>query len=160
MTAYNQSAEVYDAIYHWKNYAQESAQIHMLIQQHGITDGTALLDAGCGTGAHIAYLKNWYQVTGLDLAEPMLAVARQRHPDVAFVQGDMVNFNIPHQFEAIACLFGAIGYVQTEERLRQALSTFARHLAPGGVLIVEPWYSREEFEDGHLNVQFVDQPDL
>jgi SAM-dependent methyltransferase len=160
MIPYDQSAAIYDAIYHWKDYAQESEQIHTLIQQHGVADGAALLDVGCGTGAHIAYLKNWYQVMGLDLAGTMLAVAHQRYPDVTFVQGDMVDFNLSQQFDAIVCLFSAIGYVQTEERLRQALTTFARHLAPGGVIVIEPWYSREEFEDGHISVQFVDQPDL
>jgi ubiquinone/menaquinone biosynthesis C-methylase UbiE len=160
MTAYNQSAVVYDAIYHNKDYAQESAQIHTLIQQQGIDDGATLLDVGCGTGAHIAYLKEWYQVTGMDLAEPILAVARQRHPDVTFVKGDMVDFSLSHRFDVVVCLFGAIGYVQTEERLRKTISTFMRHLNPGGVIIVESWYSREEFEDGHISAQFVDQPDL
>ncbi len=38
--------------------------------------------------------------------------------------------------------------------------TFARHLRPGGVLIVEPWYSPDQWKDGNLAALFVDEPDL
>jgi hypothetical protein len=36
----------------------------------------------------------------------------------------------------------------------------ARHLAPGGVLVVEPWLFPERFVPGHLHAQFVDRSDL
>jgi SAM-dependent methyltransferase len=52
--------------------------------------GERILDAGCGTGRHIGrLLAAGATVTGLDLSEGMLAVARSRFPDVAFAQGDL-----------------------------------------------------------------------
>jgi ubiquinone/menaquinone biosynthesis C-methylase UbiE len=160
MTTYDQSAAVYDSLYNFKDYAKESELLRAFIQQQNIADGATILDVGCGTGVHLSYLKAWYQVSGMDLSESMLAVARQRHPDITFVRGDMVDFTFPQQFDAVICLFSAIGYVQTEEYLYQTLTTFARHTVPGGVVIVEPWFSREEFTDGFVSARFVDQPDL
>jgi hypothetical protein len=46
------------------------------------------------------------------------------------------------------------------ERLRQALLRLAGHLLPGGVLIVEPWFSPEQWHPGSIHAVFVDQPDL
>ena len=36
-------------------------------------------------------------------------------------------------FDAVVCLFSSIGYVGTEERLRAAIGSMARHAAPGGM---------------------------
>jgi hypothetical protein len=36
----------------------------------------------------------------------------------------------------------------------------ARHLEPGGVLVVEPWLSPEVWLDRHVAAVFVDEPEL
>jgi hypothetical protein len=36
----------------------------------------------------------------------------------------------------------------------------AGHLAPGGVLLLEPWFSPETYWVGRIAANFVDQPDL
>jgi hypothetical protein len=36
----------------------------------------------------------------------------------------------------------------------------ARHLLPGGVLIVEPWFTPEQWKPGKVHALFVDQPNL
>ena len=90
----------------------------------------------------------------------MLEVARQRLPGIVFHQADMVDFNLGRKFDAIVCLFSSIGYVKTVSRLKQTLRNMARHLHPGGVLIVEPWLKPEVYKPGKLHAVFVDQPDL
>jgi hypothetical protein len=35
-----------------------------------------------------------------------------------------------------------------------------RHVAPGGVLVIEPWFRVGEFVDGHVSARVVDQPAL
>jgi SAM-dependent methyltransferase len=52
---------------------------------------------------------------------------------------DPADFNLGLTFDAVVCLFSAIGYVVTVKRLHSALAAMARHLRPGGVLLVEPW---------------------
>jgi SAM-dependent methyltransferase len=107
-----------------------------------------------------AVLQVDYQVEASDLDAEMLAVARQNYPDIPFHQGDMADFDLGKQFDAITCLFSSIGYVKTKEKLGQAIQTMTRHLHPGGVLIVEPWFSPEQWKPGRVSALFVDQPDL
>lgn len=145
---YARSAEFYDLAYAGKPYADEAAAVHARIQAHLRTDGNALLDVGCGTGGHLAHLRAHYRVDGLDLEEGLLRIPRERYPDATFQQGDMGDFDLGRRFDAVVCLFSAIGYVRTEARLRQTLANFARHLRPGGVAVVEPWLAPEVFRPG------------
>jgi len=110
---FTKSAAFYDAIYSFKNYEREAQQLHALIQQHKRSTGMALLDVACGTGAHIPFLREHYAVEGLDLDANLLAIARQRNPDITFHQADMLDFDLGHSFDVIVCLFSSIGYVKT-----------------------------------------------
>lgn len=159
---YAKSAAYYDAICaaSGKDYARESEHLHTLIQQHKRSPGQALLDVACGTGSHLAYLRQWYEVEGLDLDPAMLAIARRKHPDLVLHQADMTDFVLGRQFDAVVCLFSAIAYAMTVPRLEQTLRTFASHTQPGGVVVVEPFISPEQWRDGSLHAAFVDEPDL
>jgi len=119
-----------------------------------------VLDVACGTGLHLAYLKDQYTVQGLDLDPNMLEIARRRCPGVPFHQGDLVDFDLGRTFDAVLCLFSSIGYAKTLARMQQAVQTMARHLRPGGLLIVEPWFTPDVFETGRFDALFVDEPDL
>jgi SAM-dependent methyltransferase len=142
---YTRSAAFYDAIHGGKPYADEAAKVHARIQAHLRSGGGALLDVGCGTGRHAAHLREHYRVHGLDLEERLLRVARERCPDASFHQGDMTDFDLGRRFDAVTCLFSAIGYARTEDGLRRTIAGCARHLEPGGVAVVEPWLSPEGF---------------
>jgi hypothetical protein len=52
----------------------------------------------------------------------------------------MSSFDLPDRYDAVICLFSSIGYLLTLDRLVTALRCFRRHLAPGGVIVVEPWF--------------------
>lgn len=39
-----------------------------------------------------------------------------------------------------------------------AFARFGHHLAPGGVMIIEPWLSPEAFRDSHFSMDTVDEP--
>jgi SAM-dependent methyltransferase len=159
---FTKSAAFYDAVYAatGKDYAREAQQVHALIQQHTRAPGTTLLDVACGTGSHLTLLRSWYEVVGLDLDARMLSIARRRCPDVRFYRSDMATFDLGRRFDAVICLFSSIGYARTRGRLQRTLETFARHTAPGGVVLVEPWIFPENFEEGHVGLVVVDQPAL
>jgi SAM-dependent methyltransferase len=156
---FSRSARIYDAIYaSVRDYPREAAELDRLIQERR-PGARTLLDAACGTGAHLEHLTG-YEAEGLDLDPEMLAVARERLPDLAFHEGDMVAFDLGRRFDAVVCMFSSIGYVRTEERLRSAIAAMARHLEPGGVLVVEPWLTPEVWMDRHVGAVFVDEPEL
>jgi SAM-dependent methyltransferase len=125
-------ADLYDLFYEWKDYAAESAVIRDTVEARN-TSARTLLDVACGTGS-----------------EPMLAVARDRLGDVPLHRGDLVEFELGTTFDVVTCLFSSIAYALTVENLERAVATMARHLSPGGVLIVEPWFAPDEFDPQHL----------
>jgi SAM-dependent methyltransferase len=157
---FSRSARIYDAVYaSIRDYPREAADLDRLIQERR-PGARTLLDVACGTAAHLEHLVGRYDVEGLDLDPEMLAVARERLPAVPFHEGDMASFDLGTRFDAVVCLFSSIGYVRTEERLRQAIAAMARHLEPQGVLVVEPWLAPDVWQVGHLSALFVDEPEL
>ena len=156
------SARFYDALYahSGKDYAAEADRLRRLMRRYRQSGGRAWLDVACGTGLHIAYLMDDFDATGVDVDEGMLGVARERCPDVAFYEADMVDFALDRRFDVVTCLFSSIGYARTLDRLHAAVANMARHLAPGGLLIVEPWILPEDWQDRHVGALFVDEPDL
>lgn len=159
-SSYARSAEFYDLIYGQKPYAQEAEQIHTILQTHLRSDGNALLDVGCGSGNHLAHLRRHYRCDGVDLDAGLLAIARERYPDSAFYHGDMADFDLGRRYDALVCLFSAIGYVKTVERLRQTIRNFARHLLPGGVAVVEPWLMPDVYIPGYVHTDTPESPEL
>ncbi len=159
---FRKSAKFYDAIYAsaGKDYAAETQKIHALIKKHKKSPGNTLLEVACGTGMHASHLSKTYQIEGLDLDPEMLAIACQNHPDILFHQADMVDFDLKRQFDVITCLFSSIGYAKTTPRLNQAIQTMTRHLVAGGVLLVEPWFSPEQWHPGKVSGMLVEEPNL
>ena len=157
---YERSAELYDAIYAFKDYAREAASVHEVIERTRRSAGRSLLDVACGTGLHAAAFRTWYEVEGVELSDGMLAVARGRLPASTVHRGDMRDFALARRFDAVTCLFSSIGYVRTVDGMRRAVRNMARHLAPGGVLVVEPWFFPDAYRPGHLSAQFVDGAEL
>ena len=156
---YTKSAQFYDALYHFKDYGAACRQLHTIIQERN-PGAKTLLDVACGTGRHIGQLRDHYHVEGLDLGQEMLSVARERYPDISFHQGDMTDFRLQRAFDVVTCLFSSIGYVKTVERMEGAIANMARHLCPGGLLVVEPYFSPERYWLGKITANFVNEPEL
>jgi ubiquinone/menaquinone biosynthesis C-methylase UbiE len=156
------SEKYYDDIYNamGKDYAAEADKIREYIQKHKRSAGNSLLDVACGTGTHAGWLSKTYRVEGLDLNADMLKVARKKHPEIRFSRGDMRSFDLGRRFDIVTCLFSAIGYMRTQAELRKAVRIMCRHLLPGGVLLVEPWFSVEQWNVGRISIVQVDKPGL
>lgn len=107
-------------------------------------DSPALLDIATGTGDLAFDLHRRFpkaDITGLDLSEGMLAVARQKLDNagadaksrIRFVQGDSLALPFhDNSFDLITVAYG----VRNFEHLDQGLKEMARVLKPGGSLCV------------------------
>ena len=155
---FSRTAHLYDAIYAFKDYAAEAVEVRELVQERAPRART-LLDVACGTGKHLVELRAWFEVEGVDVDPALLAVARERLPGVPLHEGDMVELGLGREFDVVTCLFSSIGYVVTRERLAAACAALARHVAPGGLLVVEPWLTPDVFVP-HVGAVFVDEPEL
>jgi SAM-dependent methyltransferase len=154
-------AEVYDLIYGsgvGKDYAREAADLAALIRDRQPT-ASSLLDVACGTGRHLSHLREYFgEVEGVELSPQMAEVAGARlGPEARVTVGDMRGFDLGRRFDAVTCLFSAIGYVQSREELRQTLQRFAAHLSPGGVLVLEPWITPEAWQAGSVHHHLAEQ---
>jgi len=150
----------YDLIYSWKDYRGEAATIKRLIRRYKRSRGNDLLEVACGTGGHARYLKDDFQVVATDISAGMLAVARRNVKGVTYRQADMVTLDLGREFDAIICLFSSIGYVKTYARLERTLKSFARHLKPGGVMIIEPWLTKSTYSTGRPHMTTYGDDDI
>src|SRR5215475_5925950 len=158
---FSQTAQYYDTIYlAMKDYGAEAEKLTAIMHQYCRSTGNRLLDVACGTGLHLSYLKQHFQVEGLDLDEQLLTIARQCNPEVPLHHADMVDFALGRMFDVVTCLFSAIGYVKTLDNLCQAVQCMAQHLTSGGVLLIEPWFTPETWRTGTVYARFIDEPDL
>jgi SAM-dependent methyltransferase len=138
---FTESAELYDAIVGtFKTYGAEAQAYATLIRDHHPSAKT-LLDVACGTGEHVKHFRTKKLLAdGLDLDAKLIGLARAKVPDARFFVADMRDFSVPAKYDVIACLFSAIGYVKTIDAVRSTFQAFHRHLAPGGIVLVEPWF--------------------
>jgi len=102
-----------------------------------------LLDLATGTGSMaIELAARGYDVTGVDLSEPMLEQARGKAQEAAleisFLQGDAAELSLPPaSFDAVVCLYDSLNYILDPKRLRRAFEGVAVSLVPGGPFVFD-----------------------
>lgn len=146
------ASDIYELLHEskGKDYRAEAEEVARQVRDRAPHAGT-LLDVACGTGAHLRWFQDLFdRVEGLELAEPMIAAARRRLPGVDVHAGDMRDFALDRRYDVVTCMFGSIGYLATPDDLTAALRRFARHLTPGGVVAIDPWWFPETFVDGYV----------
>ena len=119
-----------------------------------------LLDVACGTGRHLAELRQWYEVEGVDINPDLLATAAARLPAVPLHLQDMVTMSLGTRFDVITCLFSSIAYVRTFENLCSTMAAFARHLDVGGLVVLEPYFTPTQYWIDRVTLNVVDEPQL
>ena len=146
---YEHSPAAYDALHYerGKDYRREAEEVVARIGRHR-PGAQSILDVGCGTGMHLAsFARMGFDVEGLDPSAAVLAVAAER-VDAPLHQADMRTFRLGRRFDAVVCLFSAIGYMTTLDDMAAAIGTMAGHLVDGGVLLVEPWFTPDRWHEG------------
>jgi SAM-dependent methyltransferase len=112
--------------------ALEQEVVHALLSE--LPAGCAVLDAGCGTGRHTAFLvDDGHDVVGIDSSPEMLALAAAKVPTARFELAELERIPIPDDsVDAAVC-----GLVLSHARsIGPAVAELARVLRPGGRLIV------------------------
>lgn len=151
-TPFDLYAAYYDLLYGAKDYAAEARHVRTLLP----AGAHALLELGCGTGAHAeALARQGLQVHGVDLSPAMVARAQARRaalpPELQarlrFEAGDARSFRAGRRYDAVLSLFHVMSYQTTNADLLAALRTAREHLAPGGVFVFDFWYGPAVLSD-------------
>jgi len=140
-------SEIYDAIYHDKDYAAECDLVERVLSARAAGPVRRILDLGCGTGRHAELLvERGYEVVGVDRSPHMIAQARTRaekrpkgnRPD--YHVADVRSFRIEQRFDAAIMMFAVLCYQLEDADVSAALQTARMHLRDEGLLLFDCWY--------------------
>jgi SAM-dependent methyltransferase len=100
-----------------------------------------ILDLPCGHGRHsIELARRGYTVTGADLSEEMLAIARERAAaakvQVRFLTADM-RHPLDQRFDLVLNLFTSFGYFADQGDDQRVVAAAEHMLEPGGRFLLE-----------------------
>jgi ubiquinone/menaquinone biosynthesis C-methylase UbiE len=146
--AYNQAAPYYDD---WKWQRFWRSHEHPLVLERirsFATNPVALLDVGCGTGAYLHVLKDCCSsMTGVDISEGMLTIARARLPSATFHRCDAAALPCAeNSFDVILCA-RMLSHVADPAPV---IAEMVRALHPGGILILSNIDADHPYENTNL----------
>lgn len=98
--------------------------------------GREVLDLGCGPGVPFdKYLvDNELEVTGIDISEKHVQLAKKHVPQATFIQGDFSKLELEEHYDGILSLY-ALFHLPREEHA-DMLHNIYELLKPGGVLLI------------------------
>lgn len=145
--------KLYQELAHWwpllslpEDYAEEAQFYYGLLHQAGLAAAPTLLELGCGGGNNAYHLKpHFSQLTLTDQSSAMLAVSQELNPDCEHVCGDMRKLDLQRQFDVVF-IHDALDYMTTLEDLEQALITAFKHCKAGGLTLLVPDHTQENFQ--------------
>jgi len=96
-----------------------------------------VLEVAVGTGLNLAHYPPAVELTGIDLSQTMLTLARDRSAamgrEITLQAGDAERLAFPDScFDTVVCTFGLCAIPDA----RQAIAEMVRVLRPGGVLLL------------------------
>jgi SAM-dependent methyltransferase len=95
-----------------------------------------VLDAGCGTGRVAIELdRRGMTVVGVDCDASMLATARRLAPGIRWVEEDVTVLDLDEEFDVVV-LAGNVPLFTPPGTQAALVAGGARHLAPGGALVL------------------------
>lgn len=135
-----------------EHYEAEAAVLIELIEQHCQPENeqaVSVLELGAGGGHTLVHLVERFECTAVDLSPMMLGNCQRLVPEATTVQGDMRSVRLDKTFDAVF-IHDAVDYMISEQDVRATLDTAAAHLKPGGLCVIAPTYTRENFIDGDV----------
>lgn len=103
-------------------------------------DDRTVLDVGCGTGMlAVEYSRAGLQVVGVDPAQEMLRVARNRPggDPVSWRQSNAADFDVPQRFDLAVMTSHVFQFFLDDDTSISSLRNIRRHLNDGGRLAFE-----------------------
>ena len=112
-------------------------QLLQWLQQNRIRPKTAM-DLACGTGILCQLLaENGIRASGMDFSAGMIAIARQRTPEIRYDVADMITYCPWEQFDLVTCTGDAINHIPALSDVARIFRNVYAYTAPGGWFIFD-----------------------
>jgi SAM-dependent methyltransferase len=132
--AYESWAPFYDAMR--GDQAAPAAYLGDLIEQHN-PGAETLLELGCGTGAVLEQLQERYTVTGVDLSQKMLRIARTKLQNARLLRRDITTVDLGETFDAVVCVADVVNHLRPFRAWEALFARAYEHLTDGGVFVFD-----------------------
>jgi len=97
----------------------------------------SLLELGCGTGSILEVLSRDYDVTGVDLSEEMLKIARRKNTGVTLSKQSIVDFKLNKKFDAIICVYDTVNHLTKFSDWKKLFGNIYKHLNQSGIFLFD-----------------------
>ena len=125
----------------WRDLEASGAQIHGEADLVDWFEPASVLDAGCGTGrVAIELAKRGRDVVGVDNDPAMIGPAKQKAPDLAWIEADLLDVNVRDEagetkrFDVIVAAGNVMVFLEPGTE-GEVIANLVAHLEPGGRLI-------------------------
>ncbi len=121
------------------NYFPEAfgEQLMIYLERHGIQVKTSM-DLACGPGVLCELLKrNGIQSAGMDFSEGMIAIARERDPEIPYQVADMITFLPEERYDLVTCTGDAMNHITDLHNVDRIFQNVFVYLNPGGYFIFD-----------------------
>ncbi len=113
-----------------------------IISKSGITANDTVLDIGCGSGLFLKMATaKTTALTGIDLSDELLKIARQRNPEAVLLNQDMKALSFNDKSFDLVTGFNTIQYA---EDIGHVLAQIKRVLKDNGKLVIGVWGTAAE----------------
>jgi len=113
------------------------------------------LDLGCGTGVLCETLKDaGIEASGMDLSEGMIAVAKERRPEIRYEVANMITYRPEDEFDLITCTGDALNHIIDLNDIDTIFKNVYAYTAPGGYFIFDILNEKEVAPGEPIDLNF------
>jgi SAM-dependent methyltransferase len=133
-----ETASHYDQIARWWQEQHRDSTYGLAALERAIRyveNKSRALDIGCGSSGRFVEVlqKHGFLPAGLDISAEMIALARQKHPDVTFYAEDICTWQLPQKYDLISAWDSSFHLPLVEQE--PVLKKMCDGLHPKGILL-------------------------
>lgn len=137
-------SKVYDA-FGWNYYPEAFGELLIKWIREQNMQVKTMLDLGCGTGVLCSIMQeHGIETHGMDLSHGMIAMAREKYPQIPFDQGNMITWKPEKSYDLVTSTCDAINHILDPGDVEKVMKNVASYVNPGGCFLFDLLREGEE----------------